>query len=783
MQDSPPPIDQIKVASHFQGSGRKWQRRRRVRIAVRTILGLLVVGLCLTSWMLRSKESGVSEQQIASSDQSPAALVQSETTARSEILVADAAVFLDIRTTPMILDIPESGLGGVRRIALDHTLDANRAPVGSTLVFIRDTLLDANQWVHLTIPSTSADLAAIQTRCASGLKAAAAPPQTDTLSEVEAGHRVEIKNGEGSWGMSLGGTTDAEPLSVAYLETVIENTISETLALPNNLRRPLFKDHIFRLEEDRPVQELLKELELDDGEITRIQRTLSLKETDLELSSGRLNQLLKDDLVALRLDPSRLGAKLLQVSFYSTDQYLISLAQPAPGRFQTSDDPWYSSNLLDRTNRALQARGSDGRIRLKDAIYTALLRNDMDSQTVGETMLMLSRAIDLDQLTGERDQVLLLHNADNSLLPSARLLFIGLEQPGRNFQCYVVPKADPNGGFGCFDPQTNRSQPQGIGSGFNVPVEGIKTSDFGPRFHPILKKHVNHSGIDWAAPTGTPVYATAAGEVSRAGVSASYGNIIYLKHAGGLESRYAHLDGFAAELKKGDSVSSGQIIGYVGTTGRSTGPHLHFEMRSNGTPVDPLNFSATRSSGSVEALVNRIIKVESAGNARAKNRRSSATGLGQFISSTWIRMMKTYRPDLANSLTRAELLELRFDPTLSRAMVTNLARENEAVISSAGLPITPGRLCLAHFLGARGAVIALQADPAATVLDTMGAAVVKANPFLSQWTNSDLEAWAERKLSGLGSTTSTTGPTSRPDEVPPTVRRYQEAINSLLESL
>ena len=145
--------------------------------------------------------------------------------------------------------------------------------------------------------------------------------------------------------------------------------------------------------------------------------------------------------------------------------------------------------------------------------------------------------------------------------------------------------------------------------------------------------------------------------------------------------------------------------------------------------------------------------------------------------------MKTYRPDLANSLTRAELLELRFDPTLSRAMVTNLARENEAVISSAGLPITPGRLYLAHFLGARGAVIALRADPAATVLDTMGAAVVKANPFLSQWTNSDLEAWAERKLSGLGSTTSTTGPTSRPDEVPPTVRRYQEAINSLLESL
>ena len=137
---------------------------------------------------------------------------------------------------------------------------------------------------------------------------------------------------------------------------------------------------------------------------------------------------------------------------------------------------------------------------------------------------------------------------------------------------------------------------------------------------------------------------------------------------------------------------AGDVIGFVGTTGRSTGPHLHFELRERGQSMDPFTappvgaapIMTASASNAVESLVNQIIRVESAGNARAKNSRSSATGLGQFISSTWIRMMKTYRPDLASTMSREELLKLRFDPTLSREMVTNLAREGEAYLRARG---------------------------------------------------------------------------------------------------
>ncbi|MDD7972874.1 hypothetical protein [Roseinatronobacter alkalisoli] len=152
--------------------------------------------------------------------------------------------------------------------------------------------------------------------------------------------------------------------------------------------------------------------------------------------------------------------------------------------------------------------------------------------------------------------------------------------------------------------------------------------------------------------------------------------------------------------------------------------------------------------GAVEQLVNRIIQIESAGRADARNPLSTATGLGQFIESTWLRMMRTYRPDLTATLSRSELLALRTDPDISREMVLNLSREGESYLRARGHEITAGRLYLAHFLGMEGAHTALSAAPHEDLLTLFGAGVINANPFLRGRDAGYVVEWAEAKMRG-----------------------------------
>ena len=147
-------------------------------------------------------------------------------------------------------------------------------------------------------------------------------------------------------------------------------------------------------------------------------------------------------------------------------------------------------------------------------------------------------------------------------------------------------------------------------------------------------------------------------------------------------------------------------------------------------------------------LIDSIIGAESGGNPNAVNPRSSASGLGQFIDSTWLATFKAARPDLAEGKSDQEILALKTDPQLSKEMTEAYAGQNQATLSKAGLPVTPGSTYLAHFAGPGGAVKVMQADPNAPAGDILGAAVVKANPFLARMTAGDLQAWAAKKVGG-----------------------------------
>jgi hypothetical protein len=158
----------------------------------------------------------------------------------------------------------------------------------------------------------------------------------------------------------------------------------------------------------------------------------------------------------------------------------------------------------------------------------------------------------------------------------------------------------------------------------------------------------------------------------------------------------------------------------------------------------------------IHAVVEQIIGVESNGDPNAKNKRSSATGLGQFLDETWLDMISVHRPDLAKGRGQAEILELRRDASIAREITARFTERNAEVLSRRGLPVTPGTLYLAHFAGGAGAVAILSATEDADAALVMASAdatgrtkrekIIKANPFLEGFTVADLRHWADRKM-------------------------------------
>ncbi|MCA0903325.1 M23 family metallopeptidase [Qipengyuania aquimaris] len=134
-----------------------------------------------------------------------------------------------------------------------------------------------------------------------------------------------------------------------------------------------------------------------------------------------------------------------------------------------------------------------------------------------------------------------------------------------------------------------------------MPLEDAKlTSDYGMRTHPVLRRRMGHKGVDLAAPTGTPIYATADGVVSKAERFSSYGKFVSIEHGARIQTRYAHMSRIA--VSDGARVKKGDLIGYVGSTGRSTGPHLHYEVRIDGEAVNPVPYMVESSAQRAFAL-------------------------------------------------------------------------------------------------------------------------------------------------------------------------------------
>ena len=167
---------------------------------------------------------------------------------------------------------------------------------------------------------------------------------------------------------------------------------------------------------------------------------------------------------------------------------------------------------------------------------------------------------------------------------TGRVLAVEFINDGKSYRAVYFQGADGNGGYYAPDGKNLRK------AFLRSPLEFSRiSSGFSrARFHPVLKTWRAHRGVDYAAPTGAKVRATANGTVVFAGSQSGYGNLVILQHQGQYTTAYGHLSAFAKGLRKGQRVSQGDIIGRVGMTGLATGPHLHYEFRVNGDQRDPL---------------------------------------------------------------------------------------------------------------------------------------------------------------------------------------------------
>jgi murein DD-endopeptidase MepM/ murein hydrolase activator NlpD len=177
-----------------------------------------------------------------------------------------------------------------------------------------------------------------------------------------------------------------------------------------------------------------------------------------------------------------------------------------------------------------------------------------------------------------------LYDTKGKLVRHGDLLYAGLDLSGAEIQLYRYEDAQ---GTSDFFNAKGESVKKAL---LRTPVDGAKiTSGFGMRNHPILGYSKMHKGIDFGVPPGTPIQAAGDGTVEMAGPNGAYGNYVRLRHGNGFATAYAHMSRIAQGVHTGRRVMQGQVIGFVGSTGRSTGPHLHYEVLQGNSHVNPMS--------------------------------------------------------------------------------------------------------------------------------------------------------------------------------------------------
>ena len=273
--------------------------------------------------------------------------------------------------------------------------------------------------------------------------------------------------------------------------------------------------------------------------------------------------------------PSKLTGGALKLSFSKTNDIFV---------WQDNFNTYHSQIFLRPTK--LEETFIKGTI--NSSLYKSAVKLGMPENTLFEMVRLLGFSVDFQReiRKGDSFEVMFTKQVDlleNRVIDTKPINFVSIILSGHELNFFEYK--DKYGFSGYYD-ENGKSSKRTI---MKTPINGARlSSKYGNRRHPVLGYTKMHRGVDFAAPRGTPVFAAGDGIVEKAGWNGSYGRYIRIRHTGTYKTAYAHLSGINKKVKTGKRVSQGKIIGYVGSSGRSTGAHLHYEVLLNNQQINPM---------------------------------------------------------------------------------------------------------------------------------------------------------------------------------------------------
>lgn len=257
------------------------------------------------------------------------------------------------------------------------------------------------------------------------------------------------------------------------------------------------------------------------------------------------------------------------------------------GRYVSVDPGNVDNEVAEASADGQEDSAAASGITLYQSIYETALRNQVPRPIIDDLVRIYSFDVDFQRKVqpGDSFEMLYAGNEQAAAADSRNdVLYASLTIGGETKKLYRFQSPD-NGQVDYYDSMGKSAKKFLV----RKPIlKGVLRSGFGLRRHPVLGYAKMHTGVDWAAPTGTPVYASGNGVIVKEGWESGYGKFILVRHNNGYETGYAHMSAFARGTGEGTRVRQGQVIGFAGSTGLSTGSHLHFEIRINGRFVDPM---------------------------------------------------------------------------------------------------------------------------------------------------------------------------------------------------